>query len=187
MRLRVRFLLPLLCFLIAVPAFAQNYPVKPVRIVVPTNPGGGADIQARLVAKAFQESMGGTFIVDPAPPKTPFSSAHFVVGNYHFDGNSLVVLFWAAAVVIGLTLFFKLTARALHYSMPGVAIGGRADEQLIGGELRKVMYQTVIKITQLIAAASRFEFLQYRQFYPCSFGKGHRRCLGNSSFVHESL
>jgi tripartite-type tricarboxylate transporter receptor subunit TctC len=48
----------------AVSAHAQQYPTKPVRIVVPTNPGGGADIQARLVAKAFQESIGGAFIVE---------------------------------------------------------------------------------------------------------------------------
>ena len=61
------------------------------------------------------------------------------------------------------------------------------ESLLIGGELRKVMYQTVIKITQLIAAASRFEFLQYRQFYPCGFGKGHCGRLGNLSFVRTQL
>ena len=83
-----------------------------------------ATIGVGLIFAALQFYMpkwlGGKFVVDPSPPKTPFSSAHFVVGNYHFDGNSLVVLVWAAIVVIGLTLFFRLTDI-------GIAVRGSAE------------------------------------------------------------
>src|SRR5258706_3979982 len=37
-------------FLIAAPATAQSYPVKPIEMVSPTNAGGGSDLVARMVA-----------------------------------------------------------------------------------------------------------------------------------------
>ena len=43
---------------------AQNWPDKTVRVIVPFGPGGGTDIQGRLLGKKFYESMGQTFVVD---------------------------------------------------------------------------------------------------------------------------
>ena len=43
---------------------AQQWPEKPVRILVPFPPGGGTDIQARLLATAFQKSTGQNFVID---------------------------------------------------------------------------------------------------------------------------
>ena len=45
-------------------AGAQQWPDKPARILVPFPPGGGTDIQARLLSVAFQKSMGQNFIID---------------------------------------------------------------------------------------------------------------------------
>jgi len=45
-------------------AGAQNYPGRPVRIIVPLAPGGGTDLVTRLFATKLAEQTGGSFIVD---------------------------------------------------------------------------------------------------------------------------
>jgi tripartite-type tricarboxylate transporter receptor subunit TctC len=46
---------------------AQDYPTRPVRIIVPFAAGGPADVYARFLAQRLQESMGQSFIVDDRP------------------------------------------------------------------------------------------------------------------------
>lgn len=48
-------------------AFAQNYPVKSVRIIAPFAPGGGTDFIARVAAQKLTEGLGQQFIVDNRP------------------------------------------------------------------------------------------------------------------------
>jgi len=53
--------------LIAAPAVAQEWPNRPVRIVVPSSPGGGTDVYARLLAQALGDSLKQQFIVENRP------------------------------------------------------------------------------------------------------------------------
>jgi tripartite-type tricarboxylate transporter receptor subunit TctC len=52
---------------LAGPALAQNYPVKPVRVVVPQAPGAQSEIFARLLGQKLGESLGQPVINDPRP------------------------------------------------------------------------------------------------------------------------
>jgi tripartite-type tricarboxylate transporter receptor subunit TctC len=48
-------------------AWAQAYPVRPVRLVVPTTAGGGIDILARLLGQWLSERLGQPFVIDNRP------------------------------------------------------------------------------------------------------------------------
>jgi tripartite-type tricarboxylate transporter receptor subunit TctC len=43
---------------------AQNYPVKPVRVIIPWPPGGSNDIAGRLVMQKMSENVGQQFVID---------------------------------------------------------------------------------------------------------------------------
>ena len=46
---------------------APNWPTRPVRIIVPSTPGGGTDVFARILAQRLSEVYGQQFIVDNRP------------------------------------------------------------------------------------------------------------------------
>src|SRR5688572_33315745 len=61
-----RLLILLLCCA-AAQAFAQGYPAKPVRLIVPYPPGGGNDTLGRLFAAKLGERLGQPFVVENRP------------------------------------------------------------------------------------------------------------------------
>jgi tripartite-type tricarboxylate transporter receptor subunit TctC len=85
-------------------AFAQQWPDKPVRMLVPFAPGGGTDIQARLLSTAFQKSMGQTFIVDNRTGAGGIIAGQIAV-DAPPDGNT--ILFTSGSISVIATLYGK--------------------------------------------------------------------------------
>jgi tripartite-type tricarboxylate transporter receptor subunit TctC len=62
-----RLLLALAASTLATSAFAQAWPTRPIRIVVPFPPGGGTDIIARETSQKVAAATGWTFVIDNKP------------------------------------------------------------------------------------------------------------------------
>ena len=71
-------------------AAAQQYPVRPVRIVVPVTAGGGVDALARIVGEHYSNVLGQRFIVDNRPGAGTSIGAE-VVAKAPPDGHTLMV------------------------------------------------------------------------------------------------
>jgi tripartite-type tricarboxylate transporter receptor subunit TctC len=87
----------LLAAFAATQAPAQDYPTRPVRIVVPSEPGGGTDISARILAERLSQSMGQQFVVENRPGAGQMIGTEQVARSPN-DGYTLLVA--AAAITI---------------------------------------------------------------------------------------
>lgn len=96
----------IVAFWIASPmtATAQQWPDKTVRILVPFPPGGGTDIQARLLSTAFQKSTGQNFIVDNRTGANGLIAGQLAVDSPP-DGNT--ILFTSGSISVVATLNAK--------------------------------------------------------------------------------
>jgi tripartite-type tricarboxylate transporter receptor subunit TctC len=83
---------------------AGSWPDSPVRIIVPFSAGGGTDIQARLLAESFHQSMHETFIVDNRPGASGLIGAQ-LTNDAPADGNT--ILFTTATLSINPSLYGK--------------------------------------------------------------------------------
>ena len=71
-------------------AFAQDYPAKPIRILVPLTPGSGADIAGRIVAKYLGDAFKQPVLVENRPGAGGQIGTHAVVKS-DADGYTLLV------------------------------------------------------------------------------------------------
>lgn len=75
---------------LAAPAFAQSFPSKQIRIVVPYPPGGSSDIIARAISNLLAESLKQTVIVDNKPGANGNLGSDFVAKSAP-DGHTLLL------------------------------------------------------------------------------------------------
>jgi tripartite-type tricarboxylate transporter receptor subunit TctC len=80
----------------AAPAFAQGYPNRPVRIVVPYTPGGITDTVTRLVGEQLALALGQPVVIENKPGANSIVAADFVAKSPP-DGHTLVMVIGAHA------------------------------------------------------------------------------------------
>jgi tripartite-type tricarboxylate transporter receptor subunit TctC len=80
-----------ICLSVPTPAvFAQAYPAKPVRMVVPFAPGGGVDVTARILAQQLTQRAGQSFIVENRTGASGIIGVEYVAKSAP-DGYTLLV------------------------------------------------------------------------------------------------
>jgi len=75
---------------VAVQAAAQTYPARPVRLLIPFPPGGGADISGRLIARALSERWNAQIVVDNRPGASNIIATE-IVARAAADGHTLLM------------------------------------------------------------------------------------------------
>jgi len=149
----------------AFPRFASalDYPTRPVRVIVPVAPGGGADIVARLTCQWLSERLGQQFIVENRPGGGTNIGTEVVV---HASADGYMLLLVNLTHAINATLYEKLNYNFARDIAPIAGIVGVSN---------------VVEIHPSVPANTLPEFIAYAKANP---GKINMGSAGNGSSSH---
>ena len=133
-------------------AAAENYPARPVRIVVGFAPGGATDIIARLLAQSLSERLRGQFAVENRPGASTNLATELVVRS-PADGYTLLLIGPPAA--INATLYDNLSFNFIRDIAPVAAI---------------VRAPFVVVVDPSFPAKTMAEFIAYAKTNPGKLG-----------------
>jgi tripartite-type tricarboxylate transporter receptor subunit TctC len=150
--------------LIVSQAAAQNFPVKPIRLVVPFAPGGGTDVTARYMGSKLSEKLAQPVIVDNRPAASGVVGAD-LVAKATPDGHTLLVV----------SVTFVISS-ALQKNLPYEVKDFAPITQLIASPLGLMLHPSV-------PAKSVKELVAYAKANP---GKLNYGSSGPGSIAHLS-
>ena len=155
-----------LCLAAAAPvAHAADYPIRPVKFVVPYPPAGTTDVLARIVAQWLSEKMGQSFVVENKPGAGNNLGVDFVV-NAPPDGYTMLLV--NPANGINATLYKNLTFNFIRDIAPVAGI---------------VRTPNVMEVTPSLPVKTVAEFIAYCKANP---GKLNMASSGSGTSVHLS-
>jgi tripartite-type tricarboxylate transporter receptor subunit TctC len=170
MKLRRRQFLHLAAAVAALPtvsrmAGAQNYPARPLRLILGYPPGGSADITARLIGQWLSDRLGQPVIIESRPGAGTNIATEAVV---HAPADGYTLLLVAPANAINASLYDKLNYNFIRDIAP------------IAGIIR---FPNVVVVNPSLPAKTIPEFIAYAKANP---GKLNMASSGNGSTIHVS-
>jgi len=115
----MRALLALLFASLTASAWAQTYPNRPVRMVIPLSPGGTTDVPGRIIAQKLSETMGQQFFVENRAGAGGTIGSDFVAKS-RADGYTLLLT--ASPFVIAPHVYKEIPYNALADFAPVIRI-----------------------------------------------------------------
>jgi tripartite-type tricarboxylate transporter receptor subunit TctC len=146
-------------------AWAQTYPVRPVRLIDGYPPGGSAEITARLIGQWLSERFGQPFSIDSRPGGGGNIATEAVV-RAPADGHTLLLV--GTSHTVNATLYGKLNFNFVRDIVP------------VGGIIRQPQ---IMLINPSVPAKTVPEFIAYAKANP---GKIKMASGGNGSSSHLS-
>jgi tripartite-type tricarboxylate transporter receptor subunit TctC len=144
-------------------AKAQNYPTRPVRMIVPFGSAGATDIVARLIGQWLSERMGQPFVIENRPGAGGNLGIEALVRSPP-DGYALAVIGLPSA--INVTLYDNLSFNLTSDIEPVASV---------------VRFPNVMIVNRSLPAATVPEFIAYAKANP---GKLNMSSPGNGSTPH---
>ena len=163
MHLNIRFAPVLLAVLAASMAFAQEFPTRPIKIVVPFSPGGAVDGPTRVIAQELSKRVGQGVIVENRPGAGATIGAE-VVAKSPADGYTLLLASQTNAI-----------SATLYPALGFDSIGDFAPISLIGREPGVVVVHPSLPVNTIA------ELVAYVKANP---GKVDYASSGNGSGQH---
>ena len=146
-------------------ALAADYPVRPVKWIVPYPPAGTTDVLARIVAQWLTEKMGQPFVVENKPGA----------------GNNLGVEFVVNAPPDGYTMLLVNPANGINATLyKGLNFNFMRDIAPVAGLVRT---PNVMEVTNSLPVKTVPEFIAYCKANP---GKINMASSGSGTSVHLS-
>jgi tripartite-type tricarboxylate transporter receptor subunit TctC len=146
-------------------AGAQDYPTRPVRLIVGFPPGGGTDVAARLVGQWLSERLGQPVVIENRPGAGSNIATETVV---HAAADGYTLLLVSAAHAINATLYERLNYNFLRDIAP------------VAGFMRA---PNVMEINPSLSAKSVPEFIAYAKASPANINMASG---GNGTSQHLS-
>ena len=158
-----------LCILmtLSLPALAQQFPSRPVKIVVPTTPGGATDALSRSIGARLSEIWGQPVVVENKPGATQIIGGEYVAKSPP-DGYTLIVSDAATFIMNPI----------LHKTLPYDGLRAFTPITLL------VRFPWVIAIHPSVPAGSFQEFVAYARTRPGAISYGS---FGTGSSGHISV
>ncbi len=135
----------LFAFFCSFSCFAQNFPLKPIKIIVPFGPGGIADLTARIVAQKMSTNLGQGVIIENKPSAGGVVATDLVAKSEP-DGYTLLLM--SNGTAVSANLFHKLPYDTLKDFEP-LSTLGFFDIAIVVNESSKYMqFKDLIQAAQ---------------------------------------